>query len=222
MKRLVGVAGVVAAFGLIYGCGGGAPVKATGTPAAGTVAARAAAASQPPAEMMPVQERMRDPNMAAVAVITTERGTIKFVLMDQKAPLSVANFIKLADKGFYNGLAFHRVEPRMLIQGGDPKGDGTGGPGYSIKGEFTANNVPNDLTHIASAVGMARTQDPDSAGSQFYICTVNLHMLDGKYAVFGYVIEGMDVVSSIQKGDKMREIKIEEMAKDKVPAWVPK
>ena len=149
---------------------------------------------------------------ALVAVIITAKGTIKFVLADQKAPLSVANFVKLAESGFYNNLVFHRVEPGVLIQGGDPKGDGTGGPGWTVKGEFS------DLPHIATAVGMARTSDPDSAGSQFYICIRDLAMLNGKYAVFGYVIEGMDVVSAIRKGDRMREVRIEEVARDRIPA----
>jgi cyclophilin family peptidyl-prolyl cis-trans isomerase len=136
--------------------------------------------------------------------------------MDQKAPITVANFVKLADSGFYNGLVFHRVVPKFVVQGGDPAGNGSGGPGWTIKGEFT------DLPHLKGAVAMARTNDPDSAGSQYYFCLEATPFLNGKYAVFGYVLEGMDVVSSIQVGDRMRDVKIEEMSRDQIPAWVPK
>ncbi len=163
----------------------------------------------------PAAGRAPDPDRARVATITTNKGLIRFVLMDQQAPITTANFVKLVNAGFYNGLPFHRVVPGFVIQGGDPKGDGTGGPGWSIKGEFT------HLPHIKGAVAMARTKDPDSAGSQFYICLEAAHSLDGSYAVFGYVLEGMGVVQSIQKGDKMTDIKIKEVPRDSIPAWVP-
>jgi cyclophilin family peptidyl-prolyl cis-trans isomerase len=192
---------------VMAGCGGGQAVKQADKPAVGAAAAAAA-----PAEARPA----RDPKKAMVAVVTTEKGVIKFVLMDQKAPITVANFVKLADSGFYNGLVFHRVVPGFVVQGGDPAGNGSGGPGWSIKGEFT------DLPHLKGAVAMARTNDPDSAGSQFYFCLEATPFLNGKYAVFGYVLEGMEVVSSLQVGDRMRDVKIEEMSRDQIPAWVPK
>jgi cyclophilin family peptidyl-prolyl cis-trans isomerase len=143
------------------------------------------------------------------AVIKLAKGgeiVIKFYPQD--APLSVANFIKLAKKGFYDGLTFHRVVPGFVAQGGDPNGDGSGGPGYTIKGEFTENGVNNPQTHVKGAVAMARTNDPDSAGSQFYICLDAQPSLDGKYAVFGQVVSGMDLVEQIQVGDKMEKVSI--------------
>jgi len=129
-----------------------------------------------------------------IAVVETNMGTFKFELFPDKAPITVKNFIKLAEAGFYDGLTFHRVVPGFVIQGGDPKGDGTGGPGYTIKGEFNP-----ELKHdAAGVVAMARRgNDPDSAGSQFYITLAPAPHLDGKYAIFGRVIEGLDVVLKI-------------------------
>jgi len=138
-----------------------------------------------------------------LAIIETEKGTIKFEMYPQDAPNTVANFIYLAKKGFYDGLTFHRVEPGFVIQGGDPNGNGTGGPGYHIKAEF------NSRKHLEGTVAMARADDPDSAGSQFYICLAPQPSLDGKYTVFGQVIEGMEVVRKIQVGDKMLRVKVE-------------
>lgn len=138
-----------------------------------------------------------------IAVIVTDKGTIKFEFFEKDAPNTVKNFIKLAEKGFYNGLTFHRVEPGFVIQGGDPNGNGTGGPGYTIKAEF------NKRPHLDGTVAMARAAHPDSAGSQFYICLGPQPFLDGKYTVFGQVIEGLDVVHKIQVGDVMRKVYIE-------------
>ncbi len=138
-----------------------------------------------------------------IAVIVTDKGVIKFEFFEKDAPNTVKNFIKLAEKGFYNGLTFHRVEPGFVIQGGDPNGNGTGGPGYTIKAEF------NKRPHLEGTVAMARAAHPDSAGSQFYICLAPQPFLDGKYAVFGQVIEGLDVVHKIQVGDVMRKVYIE-------------
>lgn len=132
------------------------------------------------------------------ATITTEKGAIEVELDGKDAPLSVANFVKLSQAKFYDGLTFHRVEPGFVIQGGDPNGDGSGGPGYNIKLEIAPN-----LKHIEGALAWARTNDPDSAGSQFYITLAATPSLDGKYAVFGKVTKGMDVVKSIAKGDKI-------------------
>ncbi len=134
------------------------------------------------------------------AVIQTEKGEIVFKFYSEDAPETVANFIKLVKQGFYDGLAFHRVVPGFVIQGGDPKGDGTGGPGYNIKAEF------NSRAHLTGTVAMARSMAPDSAGSQFYICLSRQQSLDGKYTVFGQVTKGMDAVQKIQKGDVMNKV----------------
>ncbi|NLK27531.1 MAG: peptidylprolyl isomerase [Clostridiales bacterium] len=122
---------------------------------------------------------------------------IKVELYPDVAPNTVNNFISLVSKGFYDGLTFHRVIRGFMIQGGDPDGNGMGGPGYSIKGEFTYNNFKNDLKHEAGVISMARSQHPNSAGSQFFIMHKDSPHLDGSYAAFGRVIEGMDVVNKI-------------------------
>ncbi len=124
-------------------------------------------------------------------------GTIKIQLDWDQAPNTCANFTELVKKGFYNGLKFHRVIRHFRIQGGDPLGTGVGGPGYSIKGEFSANGVKNTLSHKRGTVSMARARDPDSAGSQFFICDADDEFLDGQYAAFGHVTEGRDVVDKI-------------------------
>ena len=132
------------------------------------------------------------------AIIETNKfGTIKVELNKEVAPLTVDNFVKLVNKGFYNGLTFHRVIKGFMIQGGCPKGNGTGGPGYSIKGEFAANGVNNPLKHTRGVISMARAMDPNSAGSQFFIMHQDAPYLDGQYAAFGKVIEGIEVVDAI-------------------------
>jgi len=148
--------------------------------------------------------------MTVVTMVTT-KGTIKFTLLPQYAPNTVDNFIKLANKKFYDGLAFHRVVPGFVVQGGDPAGNGSGGPGYTIKAEFSARK------HLLGTVAMARTPDPDSAGSQFYICLAALPSLDNQYTVFGQVFEGQDVVNSIVVGDKMTKVTISNVATSKIP-----
>ena len=133
-----------------------------------------------------------------VVTITMENGDVmKAELYPEIAPNTVNNFISLVKKGFYDGLIFHRVIKGFMIQGGDPVGNGTGGPGYSIKGEFSQNGVKNDLKHTEGVLSMARSMAPNSAGSQFFIMHKNSPHLDGSYAAFGKVIEGMDVVNSI-------------------------
>ena len=124
-------------------------------------------------------------------------GVMKAELYPEIAPITVQNFIDLASKGFYNGLIFHRVIPGFMIQGGDPDGIGTGGPGYCIKGEFRANVFRNDLKHTRGVLSMARAMDPDSAGSQFFIMHEDYPSLDGQYAAFGKLIEGIEVVDKI-------------------------
>ena len=131
-------------------------------------------------------------------VITMADGReMKGELYPETAPQSVGNFIALANSGFYDGLIFHRVIPGFMIQGGDPKGMGIGGPGYHIKGEFAMNGVNNPLKHTYGVLSMARSRMPDSAGSQFFIMTSDCPHLDGQYAAFGKVLEGMDVADAI-------------------------
>lgn len=133
-----------------------------------------------------------------VVTITMENGdVIKAELYPEIAPNTVNNFISLINKGFYDGVGFHRVIKNFMLQGGDPDGNGTGGPGYSIKGEFSSNGFKNDLKHTAGVLSMARTMFPDSAGSQFFIMHKDAPHLDGEYAAFGKVTEGMDVVNKI-------------------------
>ena len=122
---------------------------------------------------------------------------MKAELYPEIAPETVKNFVDLASKGFYNGLIFHRVIPGFMIQGGDPEGTGMGGPGYKIKGEFTANGFRNDLKHTRGVLSMARAMDPNSAGSQFFIMHEDSPHLDGQYAAFGKLIEGIEVVDKI-------------------------
>lgn len=130
-------------------------------------------------------------------VIDTNMGEIKAELYPDVAPVTVKNFVDLIKKGFYNGLTFHRVIEGFMIQGGCPKGNGTGGPGYCIKGEFRANGVKNDLKHERGVLSMARAMDPDSAGSQFFIMHETSPHLDGQYAAFGKVTDGMNMVDRI-------------------------
>ncbi|MBU3966682.1 MAG: peptidylprolyl isomerase [Euryarchaeota archaeon] len=138
-----------------------------------------------------------------IAVIETPKGTIKFELKESEAPITTKNFIDLAQKGVYNGLTFHRVIRGFMIQGGDPKGDGTGGPGYKIRDEFSPK-----LKHTKGAVSMANA-GPNSGGSQFFITEDPQPHLDGKHSVFGHVIEGQDVVEKIKQGDKMLKVTIQ-------------
>ncbi len=133
-----------------------------------------------------------------VATITMQNGKkIVVELFPDVAPNTVNNFISLANSGFYNGLTFHRVIRGFMIQGGCPKGNGTGGPGYSIKGEFSQNGFGNALNHERGVISMARAQNPNSAGSQFFIMHQDAPHLDGAYAAFGKVVEGLDVVDEI-------------------------
>ena len=138
--------------------------------------------------------------MAQNPIVTIEMengGVMKAELYPDVAPNTVNNFISLVKKGFYNGLTFHRVIPGFMIQGGCPDGTGMGGPGYSIKGEFTQNRFPNNLAHDRGVLSMARTMRPDSAGSQFFVMVEKAPHLDGAYAAFGKVIEGLDVADAI-------------------------
>ena len=138
-----------------------------------------------------------------IVTIEMENGdVIKAELYPEIAPNTVNNFISLVKKGFYDGVIFHRVIPGFMIQGGDPKGSGIGGPGYSIRGEFTANRFPNNLKHARGVLSMARTMAPNSAGSQFFIMHEDSPHLDGQYAAFGKVIEGIEVVDEIARAPR--------------------
>lgn len=130
-------------------------------------------------------------------IVVQDYGTIKVELDADQAPITVQNFIDLANSGFYDGLTFHRIIEGFMIQGGDPNGDGTGGSGHTIRGEFTQNAVNNTLSHTRGAISMARSSAMNSASSQFFIVHEDSTYLDGSYAVFGYVTEGMDVVDAI-------------------------
>ena len=132
-----------------------------------------------------------------VELVIKDYGTIEMELDADKAPITVTNFVNLVDEGFYDGLTFHRIIEGFMMQGGDPNGDGTGGAEKTIKGEFSSNGVDNDLSHTRGAVSMARSSDPDSASSQFFIVHQDSEFLDDNYAVFGYVTDGMDVVDQI-------------------------
>ena len=133
-----------------------------------------------------------------MVIIEMENGKqIKIELYPDIAPISCENFEKLVKNGFYDGLTFHRVIPGFMIQGGDPRGNGTGGPGYTIKGEFTMNGFRNDLKHSRGVLSMARAMDPNSAGSQFFVMVADAPHLDGQYASFGKVTEGMDTADYI-------------------------
>ena len=132
-----------------------------------------------------------------VTITMDDGGVITLELYPNIAPETVNNFVSLVNKGFYDGLSFHRIIPGFMIQGGDPLGNGTGGPGYSIKGEFKSNGFRNDLRHERGVMSMARAMDPNSAGSQFFIMHADAPHLDGSYAAFGKVIDGMGVVDSI-------------------------
>src|ERR1700688_3490537 len=136
----------------------------------------------------------------ALARITTPKGEIVFKFYPNEAPLHSAAFIKLARAGFYDGLTFHRVEPGFVIQGGDPAGNGTGGPGYTLDAEF------NELPHLKGTVAVARSPNRNSAGSQFYICLEDAPFLNRQYTVFGHVVEGQSVVDSIRPGDAMVQV----------------
>lgn len=160
-----------------------------------------------PAEATPAPPAKAVTKDNAAAIIEMAKGgriVIEFYPKD--APNTVDNFVKLTNKGFYNGLTFHRVVPGFVAQGGDPSGNGTGGPGYHIKAEF------NSQPHKLGTVAMARSSEPDSAGSQFYICLAPQPGLDGQYTVFGQVVEGMDVVNKIAIGDVMKKVTIVDKA----------
>lgn len=154
----------------------------------------------------PVGEELRtylEKARTSQARISTSKGDIVFTFYPDDAPQHSAAFIKLSEAGFYDGLAFHRVEPGFVVQGGDPDGNGTGGPGYKLKAEFNAR------PHVRGTVAMARSANPDSAGSQFYLCLDDARFLDRQYTVFGQMIDGFDTLDAIRVGDVMNNVTIE-------------
>ena len=153
-----------------------------------------------------------------VRITMEDGGIIDIELNEEVAPITCENFKKLVKEGFYNGLTFHRVIPGFMIQGGCPDGTGMGGPGYCIKGEFAANGVQNDLRHTRGVLSMARAQPMDSAGSQFFIMHKDAPHLDGQYAAFGCVMDGMDVVDRI--ANQPRNMMTNKPKKDQVMAKV--
>ncbi|MFB7159978.1 peptidylprolyl isomerase [Lysinibacillus sp. NPDC056232] len=151
-----------------------------------------------------------------VTITMNNDEKIVIELEPSKAPNTVANFISLVKKGFYDGLIFHRVVPDFMIQGGDPSGNGTGGPDYSIEGEFSSNGFKNDLKHERGVISMARSQDLNSAGSQFFIMVKDTSQLDGQYAAFGKVIEGMETVDAIAAAERDDEKPLKDQQMKKV------
>ncbi len=149
-------------------------------------------------------ENLATANTNPVVVIETSKGVIKAEIYQNDAPITAGNFLKLVNRGFYNGLTFHRVVPNFVVQGGDPKGDGSGGAESKIPLEVKPN-----LKHVYGTLAMARSSDPDSASSQFYIVKGEAAFLDGQYAVFGKVIDGMPVVEKIVVGDKMTKVSVQ-------------
>jgi len=226
MKKIVKPAFIlicIAAIALLAGCkkqeapAPVAPAPAVEQPAtapAATAAPAAPAAAAAPAAGTPLTKDADQLTPAEIeklqAVIETNQGVIKFKFFPKEAPNHCRNFIKLAQKGFYNGLIFHRVIKGFMIQGGDPNGNGSGGPGYHINAEFS------QLPHLKGTVSMARTPDPNSAGSQFFICLEATPQLNGQYSVFGQVTSGQDVVDKIgatQTGPQDRPVEPQVMNK---------
>lgn len=211
-RNVIAIVAAVAALTLVMtlaGCAIPAAQNSEGNvnpPAAATPETDAKAGSEANTEG---ETMALDPNKQYIATIATDKGDVVIELNQKAAPKTVANFVKLSRDGFYDGLTFHRVEPGFVVQGGDPVGNGTGGPGYTVPAEIS------DLKHLTGTVATARQGDqvnPErkSSGSQFYICLGPAPFLDGAYTIFGQVTEGMDVVKKVAVGDVMRKVTIEE------------
>ena len=195
MKKLIKITGVIMLMMVMVltmaGCGGSSEEAPT----------------EEPAEAEQTEEQAEEPAAEPIGIhhaeiVIKDFGTVKVELDGDKAPITVQNFMDLANAGFYDGLTFHRIIEGFMIQGGDPNGDGTGGSDKNIKGEFSANGVNNDISHKKGVISMARAQDPDSASSQFFIVQEDSEFLDGQYAAFGHVTEGMEFVDIIAKEAK--------------------
>lgn len=171
-----------------------------GQPTAATQSAAENPSAEPAAENSAAGEETPDePGLRHAEITVRDYGVIKLELNEKAAPITVANFVKLAQEGFYDGLTFHRIMDGFMIQGGDPLGNGTGGSSESIQGEFSLNGFDNPISHVKGVISMARAQDPNSATSQFFITVDDADFLDGSYAAFGWVTEGMDVVEQIAR-----------------------
>ena len=191
MKKLIALFLSVAMCGtLLAGCGSSKSDEAQASDTNETTAEETTdASSEEDTELLT--------GLHHVTIDVKDYGTISLELDADTAPISVTNFINLAKDGFYDGLTFHRIISGFMIQGGDPKGNGTGGSDQTIKGEFSENGVENDISHVRGTISMARANDPDSASSQFFIVHEDSTFLDGQYAAFGHVTDGMDVVDAI-------------------------
>ena len=194
MKKLICILLAAAMLAALCACGGAATETQStsgGESAKGSVP-ETAAETAAPAEETP-------PTLRHAEITIRGYGTVKLELDASAAPITVENFCTLAQSGFYDGLTFHRIIDGFMIQGGDPKGNGTGGSGTNIKGEFAANGVDNPISHVKGVISMARAKPYDSASSQFFITVADATFLDGDYAAFGYVTEGMDILEQIAK-----------------------
>ena len=189
MKKALSFILTIATVALLTGCGG---KDNNGEPSPESTGA--AESSEAQTEVLSGKHH--------VEITVKDYGTISVELDADAAPISVTNFVKLAEEGFYDGLTFHRIIDGFMIQGGDPLGTGMGGSDETIKGEFSANGVENNLSHTRGAISMARAQNYDSASSQFFIVHADSQFLDGQYACFGYVTDGMDVVDAICRDAK--------------------
>lgn len=220
MTKRIALFLAVAAMALTIAACGAKPDNTTeSTPTATPVPKQseqpaAPATTEPPAKQLELQSSDQHP---VLTIELSNDKVIKVELYPEVAPNTVNNMISLANKGFYDGLIFHRVIPRFMIQGGDPQGNGSGGPGYSIKGEFTNNGFENLLIHKRGVISMARGNGlPDSAGSQFFIMVADSPHLDKDYASFGEVIEGMDAVDEIVEQKSQNDRPLEPIAMKKV------
>lgn len=192
-KRILGICGMLAAL-ILSGCGAGESNTAANTQN-----------DQPETSQNETQTEPTNVGTHHAEIKIQDMGTIKVELDGDAAPITVQNFMDLAESGFYDGLTFHRIINGFMMQGGDPNGDGTGGSEQTIKGEFSENGVENDLSHTRGAISMARAQDMDSASSQFFIVHQDSTYLDGQYACFGYVTDGMDIVDEICENTKVED-----------------
>ena len=201
-KLITGILTAVVITALLAGCGSGN--TAENTDDAGGVAEEEAVYETGEAEEDGAQqdndsEVTEYPGTPFAQIDVENYGTIKVQLEPSQAPVTVKNFIDLAESGFYDGLTFHRIIDGFMIQGGDPEGNGTGGADHEIKGEFALNGIENNISHVRGVISMARSQDPDSASSQFFIVQADSEFLDGQYAGFGFVTEGIEIVDQICK-----------------------
>lgn len=190
---------VMTAGMLLGGCGNSsaAPAQNTAKDNAAAEDKKEAVEKQPAAEEQAAEQEEKVEASHYVEIEVENYGTMTVALIESEAPETVKNFVDLVGQGFYDGLTFHRIMSGFMIQGGDPLGNGTGGSEKEIKGEFMANGVNNRLSHVRGAISMARSEDPNSASSQFFIVHEDSTFLDGNYACFGYVTDGMEVVDKI-------------------------